>query len=248
MFIGELGKPSAQLFAEDKVYDEFQPPKGGSADKTPLDPMALAKESDVTFTALGTRVIDGHNCLKIAAVRKDKPEKFYFYAARDLKNLVIVTQLVEPKHSTVQRLANISLDVPDSLVQIPPDYKPIEHDRWVKVENANLTYGGKPAKDFVVFRSPAGELFVWVNDWSYLVRPRRASVEGAFQGLIVTRSGVFIWETKDTEGFSQTWYREPRPLREWDKEEDFRVLVKPNSVTFRSRDYEKNKALIEVQW
>jgi len=41
------------------------------------------------------------------------------YAARDLKNLVIVAQIVEPKRSTLQRLGNISLDVPDSLVQIP---------------------------------------------------------------------------------------------------------------------------------
>lgn len=252
IFIGEIGKPSARLFPEGKAYDDFEPPRGGSADSTPIDPRALAKESETTFTALGTRVIDGHNCLKIEAVRQAKPEKFYFYAARDLKNLVIVTQLVEEKRSTLQRLANISLDVPESLVQIPPDYKLIEHDRWVKLENAKVTYGGKPSKDFVVFRAPAGELFVRVNDapyaWDYLVRPQLATVETAFQGLIVTRSGQFIWETKETEGFSQTWYREPKPLREWDDPEDRRVIVKPNSVKFRSNDYKKDKSMIEVQW
>ena len=252
IFIGELDKPSARVFPKAKAYDDFESPRGGSADHTPFNPGALAKESDVTFTALGTRMIDGHNCLKIEAVRKNKPEKFYFYAARDLKNLVIVVQKLEPRRNTVQRLGNISFDVPDSLVQIPPDYKPIEHDRWVKLENAKVTYGGKPSNDFVVFRAPAGELFVRVNDapyaWDYLVRPQQATVEVAFQGLIVTKAGDFIWETKDTEGFSQTWYREPKPPSKWESAEDRRVIVKPNSVTFRSIDYKKDKAMIEVQW
>jgi len=252
LFIGELGKPSARVFPQSKSYDDFESARGGSADGTPINPAALAKEDGVSFTALGTRVIDGHNCLKIEATRKDKPEKFYFYAARDLKNLVIMAQIVEPKRSTVQQLSNISLDVPESLVQIPSDYKPIEHDRWVKLENAKVTYGGKAAKDFVVFRAPGGQLFVRINDeaypWTYLVHPKEASVETAFQGLIVTRSGEYIWNTKETEGFSQTYYRTPQPPSEWEKKEDKLVIVKSNSVTFRSNDYKQNKAMIEVRW
>jgi hypothetical protein len=185
-------------------------------------------------------------------MRKGKPEKFYFYAARDLNNLVIVAQIVEPKRSTLQRLGNISLDVPDSLVQIPPDYKPIEHDRWVKLENAKVTYGGRASKDSVVFRAPDEQLFVRVNDapypWIYLVRPKEATVETAFQGLLVTRSGEYIWQTKEPEGFSQTYYRTPRPPSEWEKHENRRVNVKPTSVTFRSNDYDKTKAMIEVRW
>jgi len=248
IFIGELGKPSARLFPEEKAYDDFESARGGSADSTPINPRALALENDVTFTSLGTRVINGHDCLKIEATRKGKQEKFYFYAARDLKNLVIVAQIVEPKRSTLQRLGNISFDVPDSLVEIPSDYKPIEHDRWVKLEGVRVTYGGKASKDFVVFRSPGGELFVRINDWTYLVRPRQATVEVAFQGLLVTRSGEFVWQTKETEAFSKTYYRVPRPPREWEKDEDRWVIVKPNSVTFRSTDYKKNKAMIEVRW
>jgi hypothetical protein len=252
LFIGELGKPSARVFPEDKSYDDFESARGGSADSTPINPAALAKEDGVSFTALGTRVINDHHCLKIEATRKDKPEKFYFYAALDLKNLVIVAQIVHPKQSTIQRLSNISLDVPDSLVQIPSDYKPIEHDRWVKLENAKVKYGGKPSKDFVVFRAPGGQLFVVVNDapypWTYLVRPAEAIVETAFQGLIVTRSGEDIWKTKEVEGFSPTHYRTPKSSAGEDKKEDKRVIVKPNSVTFRSNDYKKDKAMIEVRW
>lgn len=252
IFVGELGKPSARLFPKAKMYNDYEPPRGGSADSTPINPAALAKEDGVSFTALGTRVIDGHNCLKIEATRVGKPEKFYFYAALDLKNLVILAQILEPRRNTVQRLGNISFDVPDELVQIPADYKSIEHDRWVKVENAQVKYGRKVSKDFVVFRAPGGQLFVRINDapyaWDYLVHPKEAIVETAFQGLIVNRAGEFIWQTKETEGFSAIQYRNPKPLREWDKPEDKRVIVKPNSVTFRATDYDKTKAMIEVRW
>jgi hypothetical protein len=152
----------------------------------------------------------------------------------------------------VQMLKNISLEVPASLVEIPPDYKSIEHDRWSKVETARITYKGRPSKDFGVFQAPGGELFIWINDapysWDYLVHPSEAIVETAFQGLLVTRAGEWIWQTKDTEAFSQTHYRVPRKLSESDHEEDKRVIVKPNSVTFRSNDYSKDKAMIEVRW
>ena len=248
IFVGELGKPSARLFPQTKSYDDFESPRGGSADSTPINPPALAKEDGVSFTALGTRVIDGHNCLKIEAMRNGRSEKFYFYAARDLKNLVVVAQIVEPRRSTVQRLSNISLDVPDSLVQIPPDYKAIEHDRWVKLESATVTYGRNSAIDAVVFRAPNGELFIRVNDWTYLVRPKEATVETAFQGLIVTRSGEFIWQTKETEGYSQTYYRKPKPPSKWEREEDRRAAVTANSVTFRSTDYGRDKAMVVVRW
>jgi hypothetical protein len=248
IFVGELGKPSARLFPQAKAYDDFESARGGSADSTPINPQALARENDVTFTALGTRTIDGHHCLKIEAVRKGKPEKFYFYAARDLKNLVIVAQRIEPKRGTLQRLANISLEVPDSLVQIPPDYKPIEHDRWTKLEAAKLTYQGRVARDASVFRAPGGQLFIRVNDWTYLVRPKEATVETAFQGLLVTRSGEYVWQTNETEAYSQIGYRTPRPPSEWEREEDRRVTVTANSVAFRSTDYKRDKAMIVVRW
>ncbi len=248
IFVGELGKPSARLFPQAKAYNDFEPPRGGSADSTPINPQALAQENEVTFLALGTTVIDGHNCLKIEATRGGRVEKFYFYAARDLKNLVIVAQIIEPKRSTLQRLANISLDVPESLVQIPLDYKSIEHDQWTKLEKAIITYKGRPAKDAAVFSAPGGQLFVRVNDWTYLVRPHEETVETAFQGLVVTRSGEFVWETKETVGFSTTSYRVPRPPSQWEREEDRRVIVKPNSVTFRSTGYKRDNAMIEVRW
>ena len=67
-------------------------------------------------------------------------------------------------------------------------------------------------------------------------------------GFKYESAGEFIWQTKETEGFSAMQYRNPKPLREWDKPEEKRVIVKPNSVTFRATDYDKTKAMIEVRW
>ena len=58
IFVGELGKPSARVFPQAKAYDDFESARGGSADSTPINPAALAVENDVTFTMLGTRVIE----------------------------------------------------------------------------------------------------------------------------------------------------------------------------------------------
>ncbi len=252
IFVGELGKPSARLYPQAKAYDDLESPRGGSADSSPINPLVLALEPDTTFTALGTIEIDGHKCLKVEAMRKGKPQKIYLYAARDLKNLVIVAQVIEPRRGMVQRLANISLEVPMSLVEIPSDYKPVEHDRWAKVETAKVTYKGRPSKDFGVFRAPGGQLFIWINDapydWHYLIRPVEAVREVAFQGLLVTRSGEYVWTTKESEAFSLTHYRVTEKPSTYEREEDRRVTVTPNSIKFRSIDYDKDKAMIEVRW
>ena len=63
----------------------------------------------------------------------------------------------------IERLGNVSLEVPTNLVEIPSDYRSIEHDRWIKVETATVTYKGNPPKDFGVFRAPGGESFTWIN-------------------------------------------------------------------------------------
>ena len=253
LFIGEEGKPAARVSTRTNLYNEMEPARDESADGSrPFNPRTLAEEPGVTFASLGAVMIDGHRCLKIEAVRKGRPEKIYLYAARDLKDLIIVGQVLEPPRGFVQRLTNVSLEVPDELVTIPPDYRPIEHDRWTKVETARVTYKGRPSKDFVVFRAPGGELFIRVADapydWTYLVRPREATAETAFQGLLVTRDGKYVWQTRESEAFSDTGYRVPRPPGPYDNLENRRAVVGKNSVKFRSNDYEKDHAMIEVRW
>jgi hypothetical protein len=151
IFIGEEGKPAARVFEQAKTYDDLEPERYERVNTSePFNPATLAQETGITFEALGTVTIDGHSCIKIKAFQSDKTAKIYLYVARDLKNLVIVAQVLDPPRSFVQRLKNISLEVPDSIVTIPPDYKPIEHDRWTKVETARITYKGRQSKDYGV--------------------------------------------------------------------------------------------------
>lgn len=253
IFVGELGKPAARLFPRYKTYDDLEPPRNSSSDSEPLDPQVLTLEADRTFTSLGTVLIDGHKCLKIRTERKSRPEQqIYLYAARDLENLIIVAQVIAPRRSMSQRLTNISLNVPSGLVEIPSDYKPVEHDRWTKLETGRVTWKGRPPKDYKVYRSPGEELFIWIDDgvypWTYLIRPREAIRETAFQGLLVNRSGENIWETNETEAFSLTHYRTPEKPSPYEREDDRRVIVTPHSVKFRSVSYNKDKAMIEISW
>ncbi len=253
--IGEPGKAATRLYPKAKVYDDLET---GIDDDSPgagrpFNPKMLASESDIAFTALGTLIIDGHKCIKIQATRKNSPEKIFLYPAEDLKYLIIVAQVLNPPRGSVQKLSNISLDVPDSLFEIPSDYRGIEHRRWTKVENANIRYGGKPSKDYGVFRSPTDELFIWVNDarysWHYLVRLKEATAETAFQGMLVTRDGKYVWQTNEKEAFSGPDNQSPKDRLDTCKGRGCpKVIVTSNSVKFPSNDYDKDKSLIEVTW
>ena len=249
IFVGEIGKPSVRLHPEKKVYDDILPPREGLEDGDVFDPRVLGLESEASFAALGTVQIDGHKCVKIEVARKGEREKIYLYAALDLKNLVLIAQRIGQNRGMAERLRNISFDVSDNLVEIPSDFKPIEHDKWTKVESAKVTYNGKPSEDCGVFRAPGGELFIWLQDAHYfglyLYRPKKKRVEGAFQGLLLSRSGTYIWQSKETEAFSLTDYRKPdkRP-----SDAHSVARVETNSITFQSFGNELEKVAIRVSW
>ena len=94
---------TARLFPPSKSYDDMEPPRGESMEEGGLlsNPNILLTDAGMAISALGKLEIEGHSCLKIEASRKDQPEKIYLYAARDLKNLIIVTQIIGPEKSTI---------------------------------------------------------------------------------------------------------------------------------------------------
>jgi hypothetical protein len=248
--IGEPGKAAIRLYPQAKIYNDIE--TGVGDDLLGFEAKTLSNESDVTLTALGTLIIDGHKCIKIQATRKDHPEIIFLYSAEDLKYLIIASQFLNLPRGSVQKLSNISLNVPDSLFEIPSGYQGIEHRQWTKVENAKVSYGGKQSRDFGVFRSPTDELFIWVNDadypWYYLVRLKEATAEVAFQGMLVTHNGEYVWQTSEKEAFSGPDEPPGHRLYTCKGSKCPKVIVTPNSVKFPSIGYEGNKALIEVSW
>lgn len=246
-FVGEIGKRTVRLYPQGKLYDEMVPSRIGALDASLIYPKAFALDSPASLVALGTVEVDGHKCLKIEVLKRDHAEKTYLYAALDLKNLIIVNQTLGNKTGTIQQLANVSLEVPDGLVDIPAGFKPIERVRWTKVESARVTYKGRPSKDYCVFRAPGGELFVRIGDayydWTYLYRPQKKTVEIEFEGLLVDRSGTFIWNTRETEAFSLNNYGGPPT-----NVVDAHLVELPNGIRFRSESYERDQSVIEITW
>ncbi|HEY0428664.1 MAG TPA: WG repeat-containing protein [Pyrinomonadaceae bacterium] len=250
--VGETGKSRIRLNPSDKSYNDLESvddeTAGGATD---FNPQTLA-DAENTFSGLGKIDVDGHECIKIEVKRKQREnEKIYLYAAKDLKNLIIAAQILTPPRALVQRLSNISLGVAENLVNVPPDYKPIERDVWKKVENAKVKFNGKFSKNFAVFRSPTGELFVSVDEsndnnpfvWQYLVRPKEAVVTIAFQGMLVTRKGEYVWRTKEIEAFSEVYYRNAAVIKE-DKARGKSVQVQSNSIKFPT--HFSDKVMIEI--
>jgi hypothetical protein len=241
VIVGEIGIRAVSLDLEAKLYDDMQMPTVQASEPSMLSLKTWSQNLDIAFSALGNVQIDGHKCTKIEAARKGEERKVYLYVARDLNNLVILVRLIDSKTSEIQELRNISLQVPDSLVEIPAEFKPIEHDLWTKLESAKVTFKGEPSQRFAVFRAPGGELFIWVDGEQYLVRPGKGTAEIAFEGLLVNRSGEYIWRTNEAEAFSRTSYRtRTGPLT------DQHILVTANSVTFQSRSY--NREMIVARW
>lgn len=243
-FVGEIGKGTVQLYPKGKVFDEMVPLGIRASDGSLIYPKPFAIEAN-GVTALGTVEIDGHKCLKIEVLREGEDQKLYLYAALDLKNLIIASETSGAKTNKGEKLSNISLDPRQAEVEVPSDFKPIAHDRWTKVENARVTYNGKPSKDFGVFRAPGGTLFIWVNDafypWEYLYDPQRKTIATAFQGLLVDRAGTYIWQTNETEAFSlndQSGVVKP----------EAHLVETANGIQFRSNNYAQDGAVIEVTW
>jgi hypothetical protein len=66
------------------------------------------------------------------------------------------------------------------------------------------------------------------------VRLKERTVETAYQGMLVTRSGEFIWQTKETEAISDIGYRSVSKLRQ--KDDTKPLEIKSQSIKFQSND------------
>ena len=225
----------------------------------PINPQMLASQNGVKFIALGTQFIDGHKCLKIEAKLNEQDVQVFLYAAEDLKYLIIAAQVLNPPRSSVQKLQNISLEVPSQLAEIPPDYKPLPKYKWMRIDSAEVFYDGKLQKDYSVFRSEDGnQLFVTLYEphpnsglplpWHYLVYLKEQTVEVGYQGLLITKNGDFAWQTKEKEASSSGEDKPDKDHYPCDGQRCTKTIVGTNFVQFPSVYFEDRKSIVKVTW
>lgn len=108
-FFEDATKPGGGLWFEGAQYAE-----------------SFAGKEGIKFEFAGTERVREYECIKVKATRDTKEKKpvedevVYFYVAKDLRNLVIATQVFTPKRKTTYVLRNISFDIPAGLFKDAP--------------------------------------------------------------------------------------------------------------------------------
>lgn len=254
--ITELNKPALRLNGNQTYEEEVGVRKPYVSATMPLNPTDLLGFPDISFTALGTIELEGTRLLKIQAKSKEFEQEVFLYADLGKKNLFTIIQILSPARNSIQRLKDISFEVPDALFDIT-GYKPLPKYKWNKVTTAKLFYDGKSRKDFTVFRFE-NYLFVDLQEphpatglmlhWHYLVNLKNKTAEVAFQGMLVTDKGEFAWRSDASEAFSTGELSEKLDTPVCDDKNCPPVKVEPNQVIFPSVYYEDRKSLIKVTW
>ncbi len=132
VFFYKFGQPTIRYRRPARIFDP--PPK----DDTPpvwheqaYNPEIFAKTEGIAFQGDGAELVEGHDRLRIKATKQDASpaseeakEVVFLYAAKDLQNLVIKTEVILVDRERIFFLRNISFDVPDKLFKALARYKP----------------------------------------------------------------------------------------------------------------------------
>ena len=132
---------------------------------------------------------------------------------------------------------------------------------WLRQDNFNVIYAGQPRQDFSVHRSLSGNLFVTLTEkhpngglqtWHYLVRPKDATAEVAFQGELTNWKGDYacapIFNSNDKFVFSGSDRTPEHRTFVCESGGCPKVIVGSNYVEFPSVYYKDYEATIRVSW
>jgi len=121
VFYSKPNEPTIRFWKENKSYDYLPPTANSQLWFVGVDnPAIFAENNFIEFEVAGSESIENHDCLKIKASPRGRAgEAAVFYAAKDLRNLVIKTVLTQPGRVTTYLVREISFDVPDDLFQVP---------------------------------------------------------------------------------------------------------------------------------
>ena len=241
--ISELNKPTINV-NNNKTYEEsvglhkpFVTPSKS------LNPTDLLGFEDITFSALGTITLDRNKLLKIQAGSKHFEEKVFLYADLGRKNLITIVQVLGLRQGSIERLVDISFDVPVGLFNIS-GYRVLPKFEWTRVKSAKVIFKGTLAKDAVVFRH---EQYIFVHPAEFedfLVDLKNGiGATVVFEGLLQDKDGSYIWRSNADEAISGEFDYELKPGRE------YLVKIHTGQNSFSISDPKnRTKALVEVSW
>src|SRR5258706_13052667 len=128
-----LNQPDMIFYPRTREYRQESRPQGTGPDALFIsDVQTFARtRKDVEYTLVGTEKIGEQECLKIearvsykAASPGYRESTFVFYAAKNLRNLVIRIDVTGKESYASSSLSNIRLDFPDRLFKRPEGYRP----------------------------------------------------------------------------------------------------------------------------
>jgi hypothetical protein len=128
-----LNQPDMIFYPRTREYRQEARPEGTGPDALFIsDVQTFARtRTDVEYTLVGTEKFGEEECLKIEAkvTYKDASQglrefTFIFYAAKNLRNLVIGVTVTGKETYASSSLSNIRLDFPDKLFKRPRGYRP----------------------------------------------------------------------------------------------------------------------------
>jgi hypothetical protein len=129
IFLSQPNQPTLRLDPKRKTYEELPVAEDdrflwySQAD----DVESFAQKEKITFEVAGTVMVEGHECVKIKATPATQSSKgeeaIYFYAAQDLRDVVIRIEIRLSNRITTYTLKNITFNVPATLFKIPARYK-----------------------------------------------------------------------------------------------------------------------------
>ena len=124
--IKERDKPTIKIFPKRKEYAEvlFQ----DNYDFTDM-PENFAARDGLVFKSLGREKVGSYTCIKIEAAYQSeylKDAKFLFWAAPELKGLVVKSEIsYGPHRKFLTLLEDISLNVDEAMFRVPAGYKKV---------------------------------------------------------------------------------------------------------------------------
>lgn len=242
--ITELNKPNLRLNQDKTLEEGVGNRKSFVSATSPLNPTDLLGFADISFASLGTIDIDKNKLLKIQAKSKEFNQEVFLYADLGKKNLITIVQILGSNRSSIQRLNEISFDVPNQLFDIS-EYKSKPKFNWTKIKTAKIVYRGENVKDGVAFRH-GKYIFIHAGEFDHMLIDvdKKTALTVVYRGLLLSKEGYLIWQTKDEEAVS---IGNTEDYFSGENEYSVKIDVTSNSVTIPDRE-NKNKVLAKITW